>query len=190
MSQARASQRPRSNPYRSGVPTTVYRICSTRWPAAADSTLKLNVKSKQTRRSFFIDFLGHGVVREGEETFQCVIEGEANVPVPRIKICCIASVAEARQLLVYSVTVHPHVEGWHNLAVVHRRIGETDLAERAEAERLQLAQKAVKSAPGIGDTVRWVDPKTFAAGSSHDVQSPADQRYAVAPAAASTPTRR
>ena len=98
--------------------------------------------------------------------------------------------AEARQLLVYSVTVHPHVEGWHNLAVVHRRIGETDLAERAEAERLQLAQKAVKSAPGIGDTVRWVDPKTFAAGSSHDVQSPADQRYAVAPAAASTPTRR
>ena len=35
---------------------------------------------------------------------------------------------EARQLLVHSVTVHPHLEGWHNLSVVHRRLGEADLA--------------------------------------------------------------
>ncbi len=99
--------------------------------------------------------------------------------------------AEARQLLVHSVNLHPHVEGWHNLAVVHRRLGETDLAERAEAERLQLAQKATKTATGAGGMVRWVDPKTFAATSGRDGQSPADQRYAVTPAAASTaPARR
>jgi tetratricopeptide (TPR) repeat protein len=99
---------------------------------------------------------------------------------------------EARQLLVYSVTVHPHIEGWHNLAVVHRRLGENDLAERAENERLQLAQRAVKSANSAGDMVNWVDSKTFAASSSRDTQGPPGQRYAVAPAAASAaaPTRR
>jgi len=91
---------------------------------------------------------------------------------------------EARQLLVYSVSVHPHVEGWHNLAVVHRRLGETDLAQRAESERQMLAQKATKSADGAGDMVRWVDQKTFAASGSRDVQAPAEQRYAAAPAAA------
>jgi len=97
---------------------------------------------------------------------------------------------EARQLLVYSVTVHPHLEGWHNLAVVHRRLGEADLAQRAEAERQLLVQKAGKSADVAGEMVRWIDPKSFAASGSRDVQSPAEQRYAVTPAGASTPTRR
>src|SRR5947209_6576071 len=98
--------------------------------------------------------------------------------------------AEARQLLVHSITVHPHVEGWHNLAVVHHRLGETDLAQRAESQRQLLAQQSAKSADGAGDTVRWVDPKTFAAGVNQDAQSSANQRYAVTPAAASAPTRR
>ncbi len=98
--------------------------------------------------------------------------------------------AEARQLLVYSVNIHPNVEGWHNLAVVHRRLGETDLAERAEAERVQLAQKATKSAADAGDMVRWVDPKTFAASGGRDVQAPAEQRYAATPSATSAAAAR
>src|SRR5207245_2382677 len=82
---------------------------------------------------------------------------------------------EARQLLVHSVTTHPHVEGWHNLAVVHRRLGETDLAQRAEAERQFLVQRPEKSAESSTDTVRWVDPKTFAASGSRDAQGPTNQ---------------
>jgi tetratricopeptide (TPR) repeat protein len=79
---------------------------------------------------------------------------------------------EARQLLVHSVTVHPHVEGWHNLATVHSRLGETELAQRAEGERQLLAQQAGKSPANSNDMVRWVDPKTFAASGGNDVRWP------------------
>ena len=84
-------------------------------------------RSKETRRSFFIDFLGHGVVREGGKTFQCVIEGEANVSVPRIKVCCIASVAEARRAidagasalgLVSTMPSGPGVIAWETIAAI------------------------------------------------------------------------
>jgi tetratricopeptide (TPR) repeat protein len=99
--------------------------------------------------------------------------------------------AEARQLLVYSVNLHPHNEGWHNLALVHRRLGESDLAERAEAERQLLVQKRAKSPDNASNIIRWVDPKAFAASGGPDIQSPADQRYTVAPTAASAaPARR
>jgi tetratricopeptide (TPR) repeat protein len=99
--------------------------------------------------------------------------------------------SEARQLLVYSVNIHPHLEGWHNLAVVHRRLGESDLAERAEAERQLLVQKGAKSPDNASNIVRWVDPKTFAASAGPDMPPPADNRYAATPAAASAaPTRR
>lgn len=88
---------------------------------------------------------------------------------------------EARRLLLHSVTVHPHIEGWHNLSVVHRRLGETDLALRAEHER-DLAAKptAGSSAAGSTDAVRWVDAKTFAASRSVDVpwRENADQELA------------
>src|SRR5207248_11234892 len=47
--------------------------------------------------------------------------------------------AEARQLLLHCVVVHPQVESWHNLAVVHRRLGEDDLASRADHEQQLLA---------------------------------------------------
>jgi len=71
---------------------------------------------------------------------------------------------DARRLLLQSVTTHPHVEGWHNLAVVHRRLGEADLAKRAEHERELVAKKADASPAGkTSDPVRWVDAKTFAA---------------------------
>jgi tetratricopeptide (TPR) repeat protein len=78
---------------------------------------------------------------------------------------------EARQFLVRSVSTRPNREGWHNLAVVHRRLGETDLAQRAEAERLALERQGV-SASGANEMVRWVDPKTFAASGGGDVNWP------------------
>ena len=48
----------------------------------------------------------------------------------------------ARQALLHSVTLQPHVEGWHNLATVHQRLGEPDLAKLAASERDLLGQTA------------------------------------------------
>lgn len=80
--------------------------------------------------------------------------------------------ASAKQLLVQSVTIRPQVETWHNLSVVHRRLGEADLARRADRERELLAQKAPASAGSPSDLVQWVDPQTFAASGKGDVPWP------------------
>jgi tetratricopeptide (TPR) repeat protein len=96
---------------------------------------------------------------------------------------------EARQLLVHSVTVHPHLEGWHNLSVVHRRLGEADLASRAENEWKLLAQQSGKSRTRSNQMVQWVDTKTFASSGGGDVHWPAT--VAAKPAASSvSPVRR
>jgi hypothetical protein len=79
---------------------------------------------------------------------------------------------QARQLLVQSVMIHPHRQGWHNLAVIHRRLGEVDLAQRAEAE-VQLLDKQQGPDATANDMVRWVDPKTFAASGGGDATWPA-----------------
>jgi hypothetical protein len=92
--------------------------------------------------------------------------------------------AAAKQLLVYSVTVQPHVEGWHNLAAVHRRLGEGELAALADGERKLLAERSAKTAGKSDGLVRWVDAKSFAAASSADTPWPAS----VASASTSAPT--
>jgi hypothetical protein len=69
---------------------------------------------------------------------------------------------QARQLLVQSVTIHPHRQGWQNLAVILRRLGESDLAQRAEAE-VQLLEKQRGQMENANEVVRWVDTKTFSA---------------------------
>jgi tetratricopeptide (TPR) repeat protein len=79
---------------------------------------------------------------------------------------------QARQLLVQSVTLHPHRQGWQNLAVLHRRLGENDLAQRAEAE-IQLLDKQQGQPADANNMVRWVDTKTFAASGGGDANWPA-----------------
>jgi tetratricopeptide (TPR) repeat protein len=94
--------------------------------------------------------------------------------------------SEAKRFLLHSVTLRPHVEGWQNLAVVHRRLGETDLAERAERERQLLATKPASAANNSAEMIRWVDPKSFAASGGPDVKWPpnAAQTVAASPGAA------
>ena len=96
---------------------------------------------------------------------------------------------ESRQLLVHSVTVHPHLEGWHNLAIVHRRLGEADLAARAESEWRLLAQRTGKSRTDAAEMVRWVDPKAFASTGGPEVHWPAEVAVK-STANASSPLRR
>jgi tetratricopeptide (TPR) repeat protein len=91
--------------------------------------------------------------------------------------------ADARSLLLQSVSIRPHAEAWHNLAVVHRRLGEADLAQRAEHER-DLAANQPGSARVTGENgVRWVDAKTFAASAGQSPrQDAAEQELARVPA--------
>ena len=68
--------------------------------------------------------------------------------------------AEARRVLVHSVSMQSHPEGWQNLAVVHSRLGEHDLAHKATYEReLLIAQSAGK--PRSDQPVTWVGPREF-----------------------------
>jgi tetratricopeptide (TPR) repeat protein len=96
---------------------------------------------------------------------------------------------DARRLLQHSVSLHPHIEGWHNLAIVHGRLGETDLAARAENERQLLARQGGKSPAESSEVVRWVDPPTFAASGGPDVRWPADAASKAVAATPSSPRR-
>lgn len=72
---------------------------------------------------------------------------------------------DARRVLLHSVTTKPHADGWHNLAVVHDRLGETELANRARQESARLSTSPVSVQPAGKPSVQWVDAATFAAGS-------------------------
>jgi hypothetical protein len=78
----------------------------------------------------------------------------------------------ARQMLLASVTSRATPSAWQNLASVHERLGETDLASRARYEA-QLMSGKTPTTDG-GQSVQWVDATTFAA------QSPADGAMAAA----------
>lgn len=90
---------------------------------------------------------------------------------------------DARRLLVISVNLSPQKETWHNLAVVHERLGEADLARKARYE-LQLATKAMgnRTVASNGMAVEWVDAARFA-GQPRHAESPAARAAARPPTA-------
>jgi len=72
--------------------------------------------------------------------------------------------AEARAALVHAVSLGGPVEAWHNLAVVHERLGEEELA-RAALAQWQAASRQGQggaAAAALPSAVRWVDTATFA----------------------------
>jgi polysaccharide export outer membrane protein len=66
---------------------------------------------------------------------------------------------EARAALRHAVSVTPVAESWHNLAVVHDRLGEVDLARRARDE-LQAAARQAGREPSRTPVV-WLTPEQF-----------------------------
>lgn len=69
----------------------------------------------------------------------------------------------ARAVLSHSVSVHPTSFAWHNLAVVHERLGESELALRARQQTQDLARLARPVAgPAEAPMVRWLAPNEFA----------------------------
>jgi tetratricopeptide (TPR) repeat protein len=68
------------------------------------------------------------------------------------------NLSRARALLIHSVSLSPQVAAWHNLAVVHARLGEQQLAAQARARASGLAQ----TGRGTRSAVQWVDATMFA----------------------------
>lgn len=68
--------------------------------------------------------------------------------------------AQARELLLRSVSLGPRPETWSNLATLHRRLGENDLAQLATREAELLAAGSVAANPPM---VRLVPPAEFEA---------------------------
>jgi hypothetical protein len=84
---------------------------------------------------------------------------------------------EARAALLQSVSVQPTAEAWHNLAVVHTRLGEADLAQRARYEHeLVLRQANSPRASAVGDALQWVSPQSFAATNPPPSNAPSPPR--------------
>ena len=74
--------------------------------------------------------------------------------------------AAARAVLLTSLQSQPTPSAWHNLAAVHERLGEKELAQLARNEARLLAPKTPAEA-GM-PSVEWVDPATFAAKTPAD----------------------
>lgn len=76
---------------------------------------------------------------------------------------------DARRVLLHSLSIYPQAESWHNLSVVHERLGENDLARRARYE-WQLVRERRNGVAVADNTVespvQWVDSNTFARISS------------------------
>lgn len=62
---------------------------------------------------------------------------------------------DARRVLVHSVSVHSQPESWHNLAVVHDQLGQSEMAQRARFEAQLASQRKTPNPDGL---VRWVEP--------------------------------
>lgn len=78
---------------------------------------------------------------------------------------------EARSVLQHAVVTFPMPEAWHNLAVVHDRLGEADLAQRARYEA-DLARR--QSPAATRGPVAWVTPQQFVqTGTPQSLVSPA-----------------
>ncbi|HWB11516.1 MAG TPA: hypothetical protein VG826_19960 [Pirellulales bacterium] len=102
--------------------------------------------------------------------------------------------ATARSLLQYSVAILPHAAVWRNLAVVHQRLGETELAQLARREADLAGHREAVARPGNPQgivpsaDVQWLDSKEFAATSRTelDAQKPAPPA-ATSPGVSATP---
>ncbi len=69
---------------------------------------------------------------------------------------------DARRVLQHALSIESDPEIWHNMAVVHQRLGEAELARQATQQyELTLARRPMTGQTGGGESVQWVDPRTF-----------------------------
>ena len=82
---------------------------------------------------------------------------------------------DAKRVFLQSIRTYPLPQTWHNLAVVHERLGERDLAALARNELVALTQKSGRHVTSVGGPmVHWVTPNEFAmTGETHSPTRPA-----------------
>jgi uncharacterized protein HemY len=73
---------------------------------------------------------------------------------------------DARRVLLQSIRARPLPEAWHNLSVVHERLGEIQLAQQARREaelanRRTRDRRAAAHMSQVGALIRWVDAAEF-----------------------------
>ncbi len=69
---------------------------------------------------------------------------------------------DARRVLQHALSLRHEPEIWHNIAVVHQRLGEAELAQQAYQQyELMAARQPGDHRLGRADSVQWVDSKTF-----------------------------
>ncbi len=69
---------------------------------------------------------------------------------------------DARRVLQHALSIYPEPEIWMNVAVVHQRLGDLEMARQAHQQGTLMASRQVVGARRDGrGTIRWVDPKTF-----------------------------
>ena len=75
---------------------------------------------------------------------------------------------ESQQMLKRSLQIQQLPQAWQNLAVVHQRAGQQQLAQLAYQEYKILSEAKTK---GIAqDTIRWVNPADFNQGTPMDLR--------------------
>lgn len=90
---------------------------------------------------------------------------------------------QARALLVRAVQQNPQPAVWHNLSVVHARLGEAELARLARENAMRTSggvDPANAQAVVAMQSVKWVDPKTFASSARPATDLPAPAARATA----------
>lgn len=69
---------------------------------------------------------------------------------------------DARRALRHAVSIESRSEIWMNLAAVHQRLGERELAREARENGTRMASRRNEQEPRNHDAgIKWVDPKTF-----------------------------
>lgn len=96
---------------------------------------------------------------------------------------------ESQEMLKRSLQIQQLPQAWKNLAVVHQRAGENQLAQLAQQEFLISSNQ--QSAGMVQDTIRWVEPTAFNQGTPLELrkgpaqppqaQQPVPQRNASKP---------
>lgn len=103
----------------------------------------------------------------------------------------------AREMLIHSLRVAPLPATWHNLAVVHARLGEHELAQLAHDEHVNAVMIAksqqanpATAGPTMDSPVKWVTPEELASSSTPthvaQVPQPRQPMQSQAPVAPST----
>jgi tetratricopeptide (TPR) repeat protein len=85
---------------------------------------------------------------------------------------------DALAWLQHSAAIAPQPATWHNLAVVHQTLGQTQLADAARKRQVAMSPGGSRDLKSRAPEIRWVSVNEFAATSGGTLAAPGAQRSA------------